>query len=349
MPFRDRHIKHFKTLASIKTPRIMTAVGAIVFASFFAAAAFLIFTPWVQTAAGSGVVTALSPNDRVQEINALVSGRIEEWYVRDGAAVKKGDPIVRIVDMDPRLIERLEAERAQVGAKLDAAEAAARTAEIDLNRMKTLFDSGLAARRDYELAQIKVQQLRADVADAAAQLNRIDVNLSRQSAQVVSAPRDGAILRVNAGDVATVVNAGQSIATFAPDNAARTVELFIDGRDIALIRVGAKVRLQFEGWPVVQFSGWPSVAVGTFGGEVVAIDPTATLNGQFRVLVGEDKSDAPWPDATFVRFGSTARGWILLETVPVGFEIWRQLNNFPPLFPNDAENGGAQTGVGGAR
>ena len=48
-------------------------------------------------------------------------------------------------------------------------------------------------------------------------------------------------------------------------------------------------------------------------------------------------SGSPWPDRRFVRFGSKARAWVLLETVPVGFEIWRQLNNFPPNFP--AEGG----------
>ena len=48
-------------------------------------------------------------------------------------------------------------------------------------------------------------------------------------------------------------------------------------------------------------------------------------------LVEEDMdSGSPWPDRRFVRFGSKARAWILLETVPVGFEIWRQFNGFPP-------------------
>ena len=133
------------------------------------------------------------------------------------------------------------------------------------------------------------------------------------------------------------------VATFVPDNVERAVELFIDGRDVALVRPGAKVRLQFEGWPVVQFSGWPSVAIGTFGGEIIAVDPSADTIGRFRVLVVEDKEDPnPWPDQRFVRFGSNARGWILLETVPVGYEIWRQLNNFPPNLPDIDRAGAAQ-------
>lgn len=333
MPFRKRHIQHFRTLASIHPPRIMRAVAAILIGGLVSAALFLVFAPWVQTAAGSGMVTTLNPNDRLQDLNALVAGRIEEWYVRDGARVKAGNPIVKIVDNDPLLIERLNAERAQLIAKVDAAEAALRTASVDRDRMKSLFDDGLAARRDFEQAQIRVEDLRARVAEAAAELSRLQVSISRQSAQVVRAPREGVILRVNAGDQATFVSAGQTIATFAPTEVERAVEIFVDGRDVSLIRTGARVRLQFEGWPALQFSGWPRAAIGTFGGVVSTVDPSAAANGRFRVLVVEDLTDPhPWPDANFVRLGSAARGWVLLETVPVGYELWRQLNNFPPEF-----------------
>ncbi len=334
MAYREQDLGYFTTLHAQKVPRVMRVIGWMLVIGVVAASAFLALTPWVQTTAGFGAVTALNPNDRLQEINALVSGRIQEWYVQDGSQVNVGDPILQIADIDPQYLERLEAERAQVVAKLTAAETAVQTAEIDLNRMKELFDEGLAARREYEQARIRVEELRARVAEAAAELTRVEVNLSRQSVQTVRAPRDGVILRVNAGDAATFITAGQVVATFVPDNVDRAVELYIDGRDVALVRVGANVRLQFEGWPVVQFSGWPSLAVGTFGGKVVAVDPSAQTNGRFRVLVTEDATDMPpWPDQRFVRFGSTARGWVLLEQVSVGYELWRQMNNFPAELP----------------
>jgi multidrug efflux pump subunit AcrA (membrane-fusion protein) len=299
-----------------------------------ASALFVAFVPWIQTTSGNGRVTALNPIDRQQEINALVSGRIEAWYVHDGDHVKVGDPIVKIVDNDPQLLERLTSERAQVALKLDAAVKAQRTAEIDLRRMKELYEQGLAARREYEQADIRVATLRSSVAEATAELNRTDVNISRQSVQTVNAPRDGVILRVNAGDAATFVSTGDVVATFVPDNIERAVELYIDGRDVALVQPGDRVRLEFEGWPAVQFSGWPSKAIGMFGGKVTAVDASAHSSGLFRILIVEDKTDPnPWPDQAYVRFGSKVRGWILLSEVTVGYEIWRQLNNFPPDFP----------------
>ena len=86
----------------------------------------------------------------------------------------------------------------------------------------------------------------------------------------------------------------------------------------------------FEGWPAVQFGGWPEVAVGTFGAVVSTVDPVVSSNGRFRVLLVPDPDDAPWPSNAYLRFGAQARGWILLDTVSVGYELWRRLNGFPP-------------------
>ncbi len=89
--------------------------------------------------------------------------------------------------------------------------------------------------------------------------------------------------------------------------------------------------MQFEGWPAIQFSGWPSVAVGTFGGEVVSVDSRDNGKGKFRVLVRPDPQDRAWPAERFLRQGVRANGWVLLNQVPLWFEVWRQLNGFPPV------------------
>jgi hypothetical protein len=56
------------------------------------------------------------------------------------------------------------------------------------------------------------------------------------------------------------------------------------------------------------------------------------------VWIKPDQAEPPWPDERFVRFGSRARAWVLLEEVKLGYELWRQLNNFPPKqrqIPNE--------------
>ncbi|MEL6259051.1 MAG: biotin/lipoyl-binding protein, partial [Pseudomonadota bacterium] len=131
----DLHRANFKTLNAIKTPKIMRVVAVLLLASVVAAIGFLTYTPWVQTTSGAGSVTALDPEDRQQTVNAFVSGRIEEWFVREGSMVRRGEPIAKIVDNDPQLLDRLEAERAQVVAQLEAVQRGLATARIDLDRM----------------------------------------------------------------------------------------------------------------------------------------------------------------------------------------------------------------------
>ena len=70
------------------------------------------------------------------------------------------------------------------------------------------------------------------------------------------------------------------------------------------------------------------MAVGTFGGEVAAIDATDDGKGKFRVQV-KASSEQEWPSDRFLRQGVRANGWVLLSQVPLGYEIWRQLNGFP--------------------
>jgi hypothetical protein len=89
---------------------------------------------------------------------------------------------------------------------------------------------------------------------------------------------------------------------------------------------------------VLLFSGWPNASVGTFGGEVIVIDYVASSNGEYRLLVIPDKTEEVWPEQ--LRLGSGANGWVMLNDVPVWFELWRQINGFPPTISKaEAESG----------
>jgi multidrug resistance efflux pump len=294
--YAPSHVAALQSLRSHRLPRALRLVAWLLLALLALTAVALTFVPWVQTTTGPGRVTTLDPRDRAQAISALVSGRIAQWYVEDASVVKAGDPIVRIVDVDDELVNRLSAQLDAARRKLEAASEATRTARIDLERREGLFAQGLASRLELEQASIRVQQLRIAEEQALGEVNEAEVNLSRQGSQLVVAPRDGSILHVEAGDVATMVSAGQALATFLPANTERVVELYLEGRDIGLVKPGRKVRLQFDGWPAFQFSGLPEYAVGTFAGEIVFVEPNARADGSFRVLVAEDVLDSGcWP------------------------------------------------------
>lgn len=333
MLLRPEHLQHFPSLTSVRPPHAAVALAWIIGVGTILAVLILLYVPWVQTSAGTGRVIAPNPADRVQTVTALVQGRVEHWYVEDGQRVRAGDPIARLVDNDPFLLQRLAAEREQIEAEIAAANQGVKVAENQVEQMREATEKGFVTRRNFETAQIRVTEQRAKLAAAKAKLSRLEVTVNRQSAQLVRAPRDGRILHINASAAGALVNPGDTLATLAPHAPVRVVELMVDGRDVALIRPGQTVRLAFEGWPAIQFSGWPSVAHGMFDGRVRNVDPSAQPSGLFRVLVEQDPDQARWPDVDFIPLGAKLRGWIRMETVSVGYELWRVLNNFPLEFP----------------
>lgn len=179
------------------------------------------------------------------------------------------------------------------------------------------------------------------------ELQELDTRIERYKARYVKAPCDGIVFRVcaNASRGGQLVKEGDELAVIVPDSTERVVELYLDGVDAPLVAAfmdetgrGPHVRLQFEGWPAVQFAGWPSVAVGTFGGRIRQIDPTDDGYGKFRVLVEPEQmfDEDRWPEGLYLRQGNQAVGWVFLNRVTLGFELWRQFNGFPPVVAPQA-------------
>lgn len=385
--------------------------------------------------------------ERQQEITAPIEGNVTEWYVQEGTVVKKGEPLFKITDNDPAILERLMDERNAVIARREAAaaraaslasrqkaldssrsaavkgagsrvamakqrtaaatrakeaaEEAERIARLNVDRQKQLQKQGLASDRTVELAEFEavrsateVQRAfanlqaalgeelaleqdqarvmndvtasiddaraseasaRAEEANASAELARLDVRLARQSTMDVKAAIDGTVLRLLKGQGNVFVKSGEPLLLLVPDTDVRAVELWIDGNDMPLVSKGRDVRLQFEGWPAVQFTGWPSVAVGTFGGKVAVIDAADDGTGQFRLLVlpdpadenGDGQADHPWPSGLYLRQGVRVNGWVMLEQVRLGFELWRRFNAFPPTVTPAEQQ--AKSGKGKAK
>lgn len=167
----------------------------------------------------------------------------------------------------------------------------------------------------------------------------------RQEFHIIRAPQDGYIVQTNRRGVGETVKPGDAILSIMPANADLAAEIYIRDTDMPLLTVGDNVRVQFDGWPALQVSGWPGVSVGTFGGKVAVIDRVATQGDQYRVLIRPDTTDEPWPNQ--LRMGSGVYAWTMLDEVPIWYEIWRQLNGFPPArreAPASGSYGGAPGG-----
>jgi len=185
----------------------------------------------------------------------------------------------------------------------------------------------------------KISKVRSDLNDAIAGLANAQADLAklkneytnmkiRNEQYVCRAPQDGLVVKALKAGIGETIKEQEAVVTIMPSDPEVAVELYVKPMDVPLLSIGRKVRLEFDGWPAIQFSGWPSVAVGTFGGEIAVIDAVDSKAGKYRVLVKPDPQDEPWPKQ--LRQGSGVFGWAMLDDVPVWYEIWRQLNGFPP-------------------
>ena len=412
-------------LVAAQTPAAVSRYITIMVVLFFVLPIIALFLPWQQNVTAAGKVTALSPSERVQTIDAPLNGVISKWYVNEGSVVKAGDVLLEISDIDPLFKDRLAAQRdnqqdklaakedelksyevqlqnlmisrdAKIAAaqfKLDvakqkiiasteaisSAQATLEAAQFQSSRLQRLFNDGLVSKRDLEVAerdliiakrnlnsaqaqrnsaqaeaqssQADIQQIRADtqasldssgaginkikgeLADSQNSLTSSEINLSRQNMQKIVAPRSGTIFRLPVNSQSQMISQGQPLLVILPETSTRSVELWVDGRDAPLITKGSKVRLEFEGWPAIQVPGWAQVGIGTFAGKVAFVDPTDNGTGSFRIMVVPDKAYPNWPSARFLRQGISAKAWVLLDNVNIGYEIWRVLNGFPPRIP----------------
>ncbi|MFM2200860.1 MAG: hypothetical protein RL040_60 [Bacteroidota bacterium] len=170
--------------------------------------------------------------------------------------------------------------------------------------------------------------------DTEAQVTKLQSQFAgysqRSGFYFITSPADGYVTRAIKTGIGETIKEGEEIVSLMPANYELAVELMVKPIDYPLLSNGQKVRFIFDGWPAFVFSGWPGASAGTYGGVVVAIDNFTNDQGEYRILVGPDPADVPWP--TGIRVGAGARGMALLQDVPLGYELWRQFNGFPPNY-----------------
>ncbi|MCS6807946.1 MAG: biotin/lipoyl-binding protein [Bacteroidota bacterium] len=275
----------------------------------------------------------------------------------------------------------IQAEQRELAAKaaLENAKIEIQTARIRLKRAEDLTKEGLAAQRELETAILNFQKAQADSirSETALESARRDVQAAkneesriiqqadaiiaeaelrlenarrRGGASIITAPIDGFIVRIAAVGAGQTVKEGEMLAMIVPTAGARdqAVEAFISSRDAAIVDIGRPVRIQFSGFPAFVFNpGWDNFTINTFGGKVAVVDAVDDGSGYYRVLIVPDSTQkqGTWPSSQYLRQGTPCTAWILLDEVPVGFEIWRQLNGFPPVLPHKpaASSGKANT------
>ncbi len=302
----------------------------------------------------------------------LLSRMREQIDAKESSLISKDQKSRALKRQIKALREGMQNKIDQTQVKLQAEGFRFKNAENQYQRNKKLYEAGNIPLTKFQDIEYKFQGAQADYTNAKIELDRVEAeyldkiskaesDLSNTLAEMfdgqgdlakyrneysnteirsnqyqILAPQDGTVVKAMKAGLGETIKEGDAVCTVMPVATDMAIELYVKAMDVPLLSKGRKVRIQFDGWPALQFSGWPSVSVGTFGGTVEVIDYVNSKPGEFRVLAIPDKNDQTWPKQ--LRNGSGIKGWVMLDNVPVWYELWRQLNGFPPSLYEEPLN-----------
>lgn len=226
--------------------------------------------------------------------------------------------------------------------------ALAKKTSADIKFMNTRTEL-YQVKQEYAEKMFKAQGEKAaaqsEIAAGQAELSKLTNQYAnykiRNGLYFLIAPQSGQIVKASKSGINEILKEGEKIAEIVPDKIEYAVELYVRPADLPLLSKGQQVRFMFDGFPAIVFSGWPEASYGTFSGKIVAVENSVSNNGKFRVLVGEDTAIKKWPQT--LKMGTGAQGIALLKDVPIWYELWRNINGFPPEYykvnQNENESG----------
>lgn len=311
---------------------------------------------------GDTIITITEVKEKYFDPKLLERMR-EQIAAKESGLISKDDKTKALRRQIAALREAMRIKIEQSGAKLEAEKFRFQNAENQYQRNKKLFEAGNIPLTKFQDIEYKYQGSQADYLNARIELDRVEAEyldkISKSESELnntqadlfdsqadlsklkneyanmqirnnqyqIIAPQNGYVVKAMKAGIGETLKEGEAVCTIMPEVSDMAVELYVKAMDVPLLSKGRNVRIEFDGWPALQFSGWPSVSVGTFGGKVEVIDYVNSKPGEFRILVTPD-NDVPWPKQ--LRVGSGIKGWVMLDDVPVWYEMWRQLNGFPP-------------------
>lgn len=173
-------------------------------------------------------------------------------------------------------------------------------------------------------------QVAGSTGDIAKLENQVATYKVRKGLYYILATQDGQITQLTKAGIGEIVKDAETIGIIVPKKIDYIAEIYVKPVDLPLIRENQKVMLIFDGFPAIVFSGWPNSSYGTFSGKIIAVENSISENGLFKAIVAEDKTQKRWPPN--MKIGTGASGIAILNDVPIWYEIWRNINGFPPDY-----------------
>lgn len=220
----------------------MTAIRTVVTAVAVHGLAVLCLAGALPAAAQTLTVEVATIDDRkavfgtVESVDtvaarARIGGTLTAVSIDEGSLVTAGAELARIVD------DKLDAQMAAVGARVEALRAQLQQAETELVRAERLLASGTAPQSRVDDARTGVDVLVAEIAAAQAEER---VVLEQQAEGAILAPTDGRVLTVHAVDGA-VLMPGEPVATIAAETF--VLRLYLPERHARFLAAGDTVQV----------------------------------------------------------------------------------------------------------
>lgn len=197
------------------------------------------------------------------KISPEVAGEIVQLPFREGAAVKKGDLLIRIKpDFYQAQVEQREADLAAGKAGAIQTKAQLGKAREDLARAEDLFAKKLLPESDYSAVRTAADVAQANYESALASIRRAEGQLKQARDQlektVVYSPIDGSISSLTSELGERVVGTGQFAGTEVmrvADLSNMEVRVNVNESDVVNVKVGDRARIQIDAFPGRKFLG----------------------------------------------------------------------------------------------
>lgn len=270
-------------------------------------------------------VTSDSIDYQASKINFSVSN---EQYLRMKSLHDEG--LRSLTDLENRNLKLQEAQAKLISQenKLLTSKNELINSKIELNGIEAEYRDKIAKASSEKYSALSGQY------DTDASINKLKNQYSnykvRTSLYFILAPQDGYVTQAKQVGLGETIKEGDDIISIMPATYDLAVQMYIKPIDLPLFEKGQKVMIQFDGWPAIIFSGWPGISYGTYQGEVLAMDNFISPNNMYRILVKPAINSQPWPEQ--LRVGAGVKALTLLKNVQVWYELWRQINGFPPDY-----------------
>lgn len=268
-------------------------------------------------------------SDSIDYQASLINFNIAQEQLRRMEKLNK-QGLKSLTDLEKRrlTVQKVQAEMVSKENKLLTSQNEQINSQIELASISAQYRDDIAKAESGKFTALSAMY---DAEASVTKLQNEYMNYSvRSGFHVIRAPQNGYVTKAIQAGIGETIKEGAQIVSIMPSDYELAVAMYVKPIDLPLLQKGDEVRIQFDGWPAIVFSGWPNTSYGTYGGKVFAIDNFISDNGKYRVLVSEDPNDHPWPKD--LRVGAGSSNMSLLNDVFIWYELWRQINGFPPDY-----------------